>query len=332
MLEYYNGILFLTTNRPGVLDEAVKSRVHLNLHYNFLVEEQVVAIFKLNVVRLREIEEQAAKAPGHTKLFIDEADIISFASDHWRNHTDGIGRWNGRQIRNAFLIAASLAHYEGDMGERPEGLQKQLTSKHFKKVEETTRRYDEYRVACLGDTDSYLAHDRYERDDEYNPIARGGAANAYMAQGQPQAPGYLPRAGSFPWQRPVQAPTNMNPNSVQRQGAGGWSNNMEARPPASGYQPPVQQSHGQPHGQPSQQQFSQHPAHVVVKGPSSSGSPNYTTQGPYSSPAVGPNGPQGYDMGGNPQMKTGEPGLNDEWNGGGQQQRWQQNQNGFNSY
>lgn len=145
MLEYYNGILFLTTNRPGVLDEAVKSRVHLNLHYNFLTEDQVVAIFKLNIQRLKEIEDQAAKAPGHTKLFIDEADIISFASDHWRNNTDGIGRWNGRQIRNAFLIAASLAHYEGDHGERPEGLQKQLTSKHFKKVEETTRRYDEYR-------------------------------------------------------------------------------------------------------------------------------------------------------------------------------------------
>ncbi|KAM0247237.1 hypothetical protein ACHAQJ_009922 [Trichoderma viride] len=331
MLEYYNGILFLTTNRPGVLDEAVKSRVHLNLHYNFLVEEQVVAIFKLNIQRLREIEDQAAKAPGHTKLFIDEADIISFASDHWRNNTDGIGRWNGRQIRNAFLIAASLAHYEGDMGERPEGLQKQLTSKHFKKVEETTRRYDEYRVACLGDTDSYLAHDRYERDDEWNPLARAGAANAYMAHGQPPAPGYLPRAGSFPWQRPAQAPAHMNPNSMQRQGGGGWSNNMDARPPASGYQPPVQQANGQP----SQQQFSQHPGHghVVGKGPGSSGSPNYTTQGPYSSPPVGPNAPHGYDMGGNSQMKPGgEPVMNDEWNGGGQQQRWQQNQNGFSSY
>lgn len=29
MLEYYNGVLFLTSNRPGVLDEGVKSRVVL---------------------------------------------------------------------------------------------------------------------------------------------------------------------------------------------------------------------------------------------------------------------------------------------------------------
>ncbi|UKZ52461.1 hypothetical protein TrVGV298_006238 [Trichoderma virens] len=329
MLEYYNGILFLTTNRPGVLDEAVKSRVHLNLHYNFLTEEQVVAIFKLNIVRLKEIEEQAAKAPRHNKLYIDEADIIAFASEHWRNHTDGIGRWNGRQIRNAFLIAASLAHYEGDMSERPEGLQKQLTSKHFKKVEETTRRYDEYRVACLGDTDSYLAHDRYERDDDWNPLARGGAANPYMANGQPQAPGYLPRAGSFPWQRPVQAPVNMNPNSIQRQAAEEWSNNTTGRPPMPGYQPSAQQ---QAHGHPPQHQFSQHPGHMAGKIPSNSSSPNYTTQAPYSSSAGGPSGPQGYDMGGNPQVKAGgEPGMGDEWNGG-VQQRWQQSQNGFNHY
>ncbi|KAL7955145.1 hypothetical protein V8C34DRAFT_292550 [Trichoderma compactum] len=329
MLEYYNGILFLTTNRPGVLDEAVKSRVHLNLHYNFLTEEQVVAIFKLNILRLKEIEDQAAKAPRHNKLYIDEADIINFASEHWRNHTDGIGRWNGRQIRNAFLIAASLAHYEGDMGERPEGLQKQLTSKHFKKVEETTRRYDEYRVACLGDTDSYLAHDRYERDDDWNPLARGGAANAYMAHGQPQVPGYLPRAGSFPWQRPVQAPVNMNPNSTQGQGAEGWSNNAAARPPVSGYQPPAQQ---QAHGHPPPHQFSQHPAHLAGKTPSSSGSPNYTTQAPYGSSVGGPSGPQGYDLGGNPQMKSrGEQGVGDEWNGGAPQ-RWQQDQNRFSHY
>ncbi|KAL6875885.1 hypothetical protein HDV57DRAFT_502381 [Trichoderma longibrachiatum] len=327
MLEYYNGILFLTTNRPGVLDEAVKSRVHLNLHYNFLTEEQVVAIFKLNIARLKEIEEQAAKAPGHNKLYIDEADIISFASDHWKTHTDGIGRWNGRQIRNAFLIAASLAHYEGDMGERPEGLQKQLTSKHFKKVEETTRRYDEYRVACLGDTDSYLAHDRYERDDDWNPHARGGgAANAYMSHGQShvQAPGYLPRAGSFPWQRPVQAPLSMNPNSMQRQAAEGWSGNGAARPPVPGYQqPPQQPSHGQ---------FPQHSGHVVNKPPSTSNSPNFTAQAPYNPAAGGPGGPQGYDMGGNLQMKTGgEPRMSDEWMGPGQQ-RWQQGQSGFNHY
>ncbi|ORY62356.1 uncharacterized protein BCR38DRAFT_346458, partial [Pseudomassariella vexata] len=31
VLEYYNGILFLTTDRVGTLDEAFKLRVHLSL-------------------------------------------------------------------------------------------------------------------------------------------------------------------------------------------------------------------------------------------------------------------------------------------------------------
>lgn len=33
VLEYYNGLLFLTTNRVGTIDEAFKSRIHLSLYY-----------------------------------------------------------------------------------------------------------------------------------------------------------------------------------------------------------------------------------------------------------------------------------------------------------
>jgi hypothetical protein len=33
VLEYYSGILFLTTNRVGIMDEAFKSRIHVSLYY-----------------------------------------------------------------------------------------------------------------------------------------------------------------------------------------------------------------------------------------------------------------------------------------------------------
>lgn len=33
VLEYYNGLLFLTTNRVGTIDEAFKSRIHISLYY-----------------------------------------------------------------------------------------------------------------------------------------------------------------------------------------------------------------------------------------------------------------------------------------------------------
>jgi SpoVK/Ycf46/Vps4 family AAA+-type ATPase len=39
LLDYYRGLLFLTTNRPEVLDEAVLSRVMLKLNYPHLVPE-----------------------------------------------------------------------------------------------------------------------------------------------------------------------------------------------------------------------------------------------------------------------------------------------------
>jgi len=188
MLEYYSGILFLTTNRPGVLDEAVKSRVHLNLHYKALTEPQVLSIFKLNIARLQDMEDKASRTPGYEPLEIQDADILDFASEHWHNNDNDVGRWNGRQIRNAFLIASSLAHYESD-ARRKRGIksaQRVLTAQHFRQVEEMTRRYDEYRKSVLGDTDSFIAFDQRVRDDEFAASAtrkmpRGGGRGGYPA-------------------------------------------------------------------------------------------------------------------------------------------------------
>ena len=58
MLEYYNGILFLTTNRVGTLDEAFKSRIHMSLYYEPLGMKQTREIFKMNIEKLKEIENQ----------------------------------------------------------------------------------------------------------------------------------------------------------------------------------------------------------------------------------------------------------------------------------
>lgn len=177
MLEYYNGVLFLTTNRPGVLDEAVKSRLHLSLRYEALTLEQTKAIFQLNIEKLKQIEEQRRKADiernrklgkpegSGRKLAIHEKAILSFAEQHYKKHTSDLGRWNGRQIRNAFSIAASLAHFVAD--EDPElELPRLLTAEHFKEVEEATLLYDRYRLDTLQQTDSERALTLEERNDD----------------------------------------------------------------------------------------------------------------------------------------------------------------------
>ncbi|KAI8245213.1 hypothetical protein K4K56_009633 [Colletotrichum sp. SAR 10_98] len=117
ILEYYSGILFLTTNRVGTLDEAFKSRIHISLYYEPLNKLQTIEIFRLNLKKLSAIEEQKHELQNNTgqrtsKLIIDEDRIMEYAIHHFENHhkTPHL-RWNGRQIRNAFQIASSLAHY-----------------------------------------------------------------------------------------------------------------------------------------------------------------------------------------------------------------------------
>ncbi|KAF2440889.1 P-loop containing nucleoside triphosphate hydrolase protein [Karstenula rhodostoma CBS 690.94] len=168
MLEYYNGVLFLTTNRVGVLDEAIKSRVHLHLKYNHLNKDQTVKIFEHNIKRLRVIEQQRS---DDSRLTIAENEILDFARKHYDQHSNGtgIGMWNGRQIRNAFLIAASLAHHDGDLErESDPAMQKQLRASHFDLVDKATVSYDQDRAETLGHTDSELAYDRMERNDPRN--------------------------------------------------------------------------------------------------------------------------------------------------------------------
>ncbi|KAF4637186.1 hypothetical protein G7Y89_g892 [Cudoniella acicularis] len=122
VLEYYSGILFLTTNRVRALDEAFKSRIHVSLYYPPLSKEQTLAIFEVNIRKLRNIEEekrkfQAAEQISDSDAFkrpiivIDEATIRGYAEWHYDTH-EAHERWNGRQIRNAFQIAYSLAHFD----------------------------------------------------------------------------------------------------------------------------------------------------------------------------------------------------------------------------
>ncbi|KAH7140359.1 hypothetical protein B0J13DRAFT_557563 [Dactylonectria estremocensis] len=109
VLEYYNGLLFLTTNRVGTIDEAFKSRIHLSLYYPPLDKTQTRDIFKLNIAKLKEIESERAKMTGEPAIVIKEADIIDFATKHYEELARSTGCWNGRQIRSAFQITSSLA-------------------------------------------------------------------------------------------------------------------------------------------------------------------------------------------------------------------------------
>ncbi|RYP72587.1 hypothetical protein DL771_004082 [Monosporascus sp. 5C6A] len=119
VLEYYSGVLFLTTNRVGTLDEAFKSRIHLSLYYQPLSKDQTLGIFEVNLRKLHTIEDDKQRlqadgeptAPKQPVLEIDDFSIMHYAKWHYEYH-EPHERWNGRQIRNAFQLAYSLAYFD----------------------------------------------------------------------------------------------------------------------------------------------------------------------------------------------------------------------------
>ncbi|KAH8746442.1 hypothetical protein F5882DRAFT_371044 [Hyaloscypha sp. PMI_1271] len=110
VLEYYAGILFLTTNRIGDFDEAFYSR-HISLYYPALDESRTLAILELNLELIRERFRKRGIA-----INIEDTGIKLFATNYWKDQEKS--RWNGRQIRNICQTALALAEFESQGGNK----------------------------------------------------------------------------------------------------------------------------------------------------------------------------------------------------------------------
>jgi hypothetical protein len=181
LLEYYSGILFLTTNRIGVIDEAFKSRIHVSLRYPSLDLPSTTSIWKnlLNIIS-RDNQTQAIK------LEFDENDLLDFAETHFREHEADKTTWNGRQIRNAFQTAIALgrtdrikmlkkkglteeeAEKKGKKKGREKYLKIHLTRENFMKIAKTANEFEEYMVNVRG-SDIGVAKNEMVRNDEFVP-------------------------------------------------------------------------------------------------------------------------------------------------------------------
>ena len=95
-LEYFEGILFLTTNRPGALDEAFQSRIHITLGLPDLNVDSQIKVWKIFIRKLNIPKDQ-------------ENAIKKLVTDDIKKH----GNLNGRQIRNTIQAALALAFQSG---------------------------------------------------------------------------------------------------------------------------------------------------------------------------------------------------------------------------
>lgn len=174
VLDYYTGILFLTTNRAGALDEAFKSRIHYKIYYPSLTKDQTLEIWKLNIKRLSQINDQSR---DRRPLDIHDNDIMDFAESQFDEaKRRGHGQWNGRQIRNAFQVARSLAHYDAlarseNIDERVHNGDRHpaiLTVEYFHMMSTITEDFDRYMLAVYsGQSDGDLALEMEHRADHW---------------------------------------------------------------------------------------------------------------------------------------------------------------------
>lgn len=117
VLEYYEGILILTTNRINSFDVAVQSRVHLAVKYQNFNETQISEIYTIFLKQIRDDNN------------IDDWDNIL----GWIKMESRSSKFNGRQIRNIVSAALGLARAE----------RKRLNSDHLDQIVRKTAEFHE---------------------------------------------------------------------------------------------------------------------------------------------------------------------------------------------
>ncbi|KAI9826009.1 MAG: hypothetical protein M1819_007464 [Sarea resinae] len=115
LLEYFQGILFLTTNRVETFDDAFQSRIHIALRYGELTTKAKKTVWKLFLARVNAME-------GVQTIEFKEDDYDTLA----RNNL------NGRQIKNCVRTAQALAVNK----------QEQLSMEHIKRVLQVAESFD----------------------------------------------------------------------------------------------------------------------------------------------------------------------------------------------
>lgn len=85
-LEFYDGILFLSTNRVGTFDDAILSRVHVQLHYPELDLDQRSKLWN-NLIEKLESERSSIQVKYGVHEYLESNKLSKY-------------EMNGKEIRN----------------------------------------------------------------------------------------------------------------------------------------------------------------------------------------------------------------------------------------
>lgn len=158
-LEYYKGVLFLTTNRVAAFDSAFTSRIHVALHYKRLTDADRMRVWTNNFERLERDSGGKCHVPLSTREYAYDSEDMKAL------------RWNGREIRNGLQTAVALAETEA----LEDGVDKvTVTDKHLRAVVKMSRGFKDF-LRRKGD----FGPDGEEYDDDSEDEDEGSEGSSF---------------------------------------------------------------------------------------------------------------------------------------------------------
>ncbi|KAK7728803.1 hypothetical protein SLS63_006411 [Diaporthe eres] len=155
-MEYYRGILFLTTNRVGHFDDAFVSRVHVVIRYDNLSDKDRSMIWTQFFNKLQAERGKYITISRKARRYVLEDEEVTKIP------------WNGREIRNAFQTAVAFAEYR--FAHTPDDQRDEkacLEEEDFAKVCEMTGAFKHYLHSISGRDESMRARSDQARNDSF---------------------------------------------------------------------------------------------------------------------------------------------------------------------
>ncbi|KAF6817603.1 hypothetical protein CSOJ01_02313 [Colletotrichum sojae] len=156
-IEYFGGLLFLTTNRVGHIDDAFMSRVHAVIGFEPLDGARREKIWDSLLTKLNRERKGAIRISNGAKKFLRTPEVLEYT------------HWNGREIRNAFQTAIALAEYEAKSASDYDPAQEIIVeAEHFKDVMEMNKSFRSYLDSIKDNTESERARTLQWRNDGWD--------------------------------------------------------------------------------------------------------------------------------------------------------------------
>ncbi|SMR57672.1 unnamed protein product [Zymoseptoria tritici ST99CH_3D1] len=153
-MEYFRGMLFLTTNRVGQIDDAFMSRIHVAIGYESLTPEIRRKIWTSFFDKLeRERADKIVIGENAKKYVFEDKSVQNI-------------NLNGREIRNALQTAITMAEHECLAKKKPSGSGLVFVEEgHFRRVLRLSEKFHTYITKIRMEDEKKRALGRGDRND-----------------------------------------------------------------------------------------------------------------------------------------------------------------------